>query len=230
MISVDIRGLDAVQRQLLGLAVEQLPYAMSLALNRTAFELQKVSRKRMEQAFEKPTPLIKGATRVEKSIKKNLTARIFISPGREVILRTHETGGDRGRQRLERIVVARGWMPGEYRAIPCELMPLDAYGNPKRAAVNEVALSILKFGVSGARDDDRRTFVIPVSSRSHLHPGIYRTLSMSYGRAIAPLYLFVPRARYEAILRWETTMVREALALLPGYTAEAVQRAVDTAR
>jgi hypothetical protein len=229
MIEIDIRGLDAVQRQLLGLAVEQLPYAMNLALNRTAFELQKVSRKQMEKSFEKPTPLIKGATRVEKSIKKNLTARIFISPGREVILRTHETGGDRGRQRLERIVVARGWMPGEYRAIPCELMPLDAYGNPKRAAVNEVVLSILKFGISGGWPD-RRIFVIPVGARSHLHPGIYRTLSQSYGRAILPLYLFVPRARYEAILRWETTMVAEALALLPGYTAEAVQRAVDTVR
>ncbi|MCO5763752.1 MAG: hypothetical protein NHG36_20000 [Chromatiaceae bacterium] len=230
MVEIDIRGLDAVQRQLLGLAVEQLPYAMSLALNRTAFTLQKDSRKRLEQTFEKPTPQIKGATRVEKATKQNLTARVLIDPRRAVVLRTHEFGGRRGQQRLERVIVGRGWMPGEYRAVPCALMPLDTYGNPQRKAVNEIMLSILKFGASGQRGDARRVFVISVGSRSHLHPGIYRTLSRATGRAIAPLYLFVPRAQYKAILNWEQTMVADALRVLPGYAAEAVDQALRTAR
>lgn len=229
MISVDIRGLAEVQSLLKNLAQDQIPYATMVAINNTAFATQKASRARLETAFDKPTPLIKGATRVEKATKQTLTATVYIDPKRALILQTHEEGGKRGHQALERFLVGKGWLPGSWRAVPGAGMPLDAYGNPKRAEVVKV-IAELNAGISGIATSNRRCFVIRPGQRSHLDPGIYRIRSRSEGRAILPLFLFVSTTQYRALLNWEETVATEAHRLLPDEAAKAVQRALATAR
>jgi hypothetical protein len=229
MIAIDVRGLDAVQRQLRNLASEQMPYALMVAINNTAFATQKASRARLEQAFDRPTRLIQGATRVEKATKQTLTAIVQIDPKRAVILQTHEQGGRRGNQALERFLVSQGWLPNGWRAIPSKEMPKDSYGNPRRAEVNKIMME-LGAGISGVKGSNRRTFVIRPGQRSHLAAGIYRVRSRSKGAALMPLYLFASVAQYRAILNWEETVTVEATRLLPDEAAKAVRRAMETAR
>lgn len=229
MITLNILGLNEIQRQFRNLAEEQMPYALMVAINNTAFATQKASRQRLEAAFEKPTPLIKGATRVGKATKQILTATVYIDPKRAVILKTHETGGARGDQRLERVLISNGWLPHGWRAIPSDMMPRDTYGNPKKAEVTKI-INELAVSISGVFGSNRRCFVIRPGQRSHLAPGIYRTLSRSRDRAIMPLYLFVATVQYRAILNWEGTVGAEARRLLPDEAAKAIQRALETAR
>jgi len=68
VINIDIRGLPEVQRMLRNLAEEQMPYAISSALNSTAFAIQRFEKQRMPTVFDRPTPLIQGAFRVEKAV------------------------------------------------------------------------------------------------------------------------------------------------------------------
>jgi len=211
------------------LAAEQIPYAMMVAINNTAFATQKASRQRLETAFNKPTPLIRGATRVEKATKETLTGIVYIDPKRAPILQTHEKGGQRGRQLIERFLMDRGWLPRGWRAVPGTGMPLDAYGNPKRAEVAKI-IAELNTGISGIAVSNRRCFVIPPGRRSHLVPGIYRIRSRSAGRAIMPLFLFISTPQYRAVLNWEGTVEAEARRLLPDEAAKAMRRALATAR
>lgn len=228
MINIDIRGMDEVQRALRGLASGQIPYALSVALNGTAFGVQKVGRKQLETVFDRPTPLIKGATRVEKATKETLTARVFIDPKRAAILETHEVGGPRGDQRLEKFLRGKGWLSPGWRAVPTDNMPTNSYGNPKQAEVTKIINGLPRAG--GIIGDRRRIFVIQPGLSIRMQPGIYRVKSRSSDMAIMKLYHFVNRAQYRARLEWLPTVEAEAFRLLPEQAIKAMQRAIDTAR
>lgn len=228
MIEVDIRGMAEVQRVLRGLVSGQIPYALTVALNGTAFGVQKVGRKQLETVFDRPTPLIKGATRVEKATKETLTARVFIDPKRAAILETHEVGGPRGDQRLEKFLRGKGWLPPGWRAVPTDNMPTNSYGNPKQAEVAKIINGLPRAG--GIAGDRRRYFVIQPGLAIRMQPGIYRVKSRSSDRAIMKLYHFVNRAQYQARLEWLPTVEAEAIRLLPEQAIKAMQRAMDTAR
>jgi hypothetical protein len=111
MIRVDVRGLAEVQAMLRNLASEQIPYATMVTLNNVAFGVRTESQKLLESAFDRPTPLIKGATRVAKATKAELTSKTYIDPKRAVILEVHELGIDRGSQKMERFLRTKGWLP-----------------------------------------------------------------------------------------------------------------------
>jgi hypothetical protein len=228
MIGIDIRGMPELQRMLRNLAKDQMPYAISSALNSTAFAVQKESRKRLESVFDRPTPLIKGATRVDKATKQNLAAKVFIDPKRESVLKVHEEGGKRGDQTLERYLRSKGWLAAGWKAVPTDKMPLNSYGNPRQAEVKKIITGLPV--VSGIRGQARRYFVVPAGSNRGLSAGIYRTLSRSGGRAIMKLYHFVSRTQYKKRLEWLPRMEVEARRLLPGLMTVAIERAIRTAK
>lgn len=227
MITLDIRGLPEIERMLRNLADEQMPFALSSALNSTAFAVQKFEKARIPTVFDRPTPLIKGAVRVEKATKQELTAKVYVDPKRAIILKTHEEGGRRGDQKLERYLRSKGWLASGWRAIPTDKMPTNSYGNPRQAEVNKLIAGLP--GISGVRGDKRRVFVIP-QQRGGLSPGVYRTLSRSAGAAIVKLYHFVSQAEYRERLGFVESARDEATRLLPGLMSAAIERAIRTAR
>ncbi len=228
MIAIDVRGLPEIQRMLRNLAEDQMPFAVSTALNSTAFAVQKESKQRIATVFDRPTPFIQSAARVEKSTKQSLTATVYIEPKRAQVLQWHEFGGARGRQRIEAWLQSKGWLPQGWRAMPGNEMPRNSYGNPKQGAITQI-MAALASGPTGPAST-RRYFCIPVGARSYLKPGIYRTRSRSAGAAVMPLYLFVSRAQYRAELDWGKTVEQAARRLLPEAMRAAIERAIRTAR
>lgn len=229
MISLGARGLEEVRRIFDRLGQDQMHYAAMIAVNNTAFSLLPKSRQHLAESFDRPTPLIKGATRVKKASKETLTAIVYIDPKRAPIIKTHELGGDRGDQLIERLLKGKGWLPSGWRAVPSSSMSRDAYGNPKRSEVNLI-VNELSAGISGNKASNRRCFVIPVGSSRPLQPGVYRTKSRAQGLAVMLLYIFVSRSQYRAILGWETAMQADAIQVLPTEAEKAVRRAIETAR
>lgn len=226
MINVDIRGMDAVQSKIKNLG-DQMPYALMVALNNAAFAVRSASQQDLTNSFDRPTRLVTGATRVAKATKATLEARVYIDPKRQLIVNPHEVGGLRGPQLIERFLIGKGWLPIGWRAVPGIDMPLDSFGNPKRAVVNQI-ITELQSGISGIKGSNRRCFVIRAGQVSHLFPGVYRI--KSNGRALSLMYLFVSSVTYRMRLSWESTMRETAIRELPAAAEKAVQRAIETAR
>jgi len=222
MITLDARGLPEIQRMLRNLAAEQIPYAVSSALNSAAFAVQKQQKARMPSVFDRPTPLVRGAFRVVKATKQELTAIVFVDPRRAPVLSTHERGGPRGNQRMERYLNSKGWLAAGHRAVPTDKMPLNSYGNPKASEVNKIIAGLpTAKGINGKR----RYFVIS-NQAGRLSPGIYRV----DGKVLKKLYHFTTTARYSQRLGFEESAQSEALRVLPGLMSAAIQRAIATAR
>jgi len=238
MIAIDVRGLPEIQAALRNLAETQMPFAMATALNSTAFAVQKVEKQRIQTVFERPTPLIQNAVRVEKAMKETLTATVYIDPKRSV-LSPHERGGSRGLKGFERVLRGKGWLPSGYRAVPSQSMARDSYGNPVRSEINRLMKwAQTATGYSGQRTKTQRYFCIPVGSRAALSPGLWLEAKGASGkgaggyrmRQVIPLLLFVSGVRYQERLEFVATAEQEARRLLPDAMRSAVQRAIDTAR
>lgn len=102
-LSADLRPmLDRLQN-----LQRQIPYALSNAINGTLFAVRQRSQRKLEAAFDRPTRLVTGATRVEKATKQTLVGRVYIDQKRVPVIVTHETGGTRGLQGLEQLLRER---------------------------------------------------------------------------------------------------------------------------
>lgn len=224
MIALDIRGINEAQRILNGVRADQLAYATARTINNTLFKLRPLSQQRLIAAFDRPTPLIQKATRVSKATKQTQEGKLFIDPRRASVLQVHEQGMARREQALERFLISNGWLPSGWRAVPCRAFPLDQYGNPKRSDIKRL-MTVLVSGSRGTRNA-KRYFVIRPERSARLKPGIYQTLN----REISPLFLFVSRAQYRAILNWQGEMEQHAIRILPDEAKSAVQHTMKTAR
>jgi len=73
------------------LADTQLPFAMSVIINRTMFNLRAESAERIKTVFDRPTPAIQKSTRVEKTTKTNFRGRLFLTELRTNLFIVHES-------------------------------------------------------------------------------------------------------------------------------------------
>lgn len=78
MISVKSNIADVTKR-LSKIQRKQIPFATSVALNDTAFGLQKEIKRQMPQKLDRPTPWTISGVQVKKSTKKNLTAVVYMA-------------------------------------------------------------------------------------------------------------------------------------------------------
>lgn len=149
MITVDIRGINEVQRVLSNLAEKQIPYATMLALNETAFATREAIQREIKSVFDRPTPWLVNQVTVRKATKQDLIAIVGTLEGiknqygenagfsrtssgvYERILAPHIVGGKREQKRSEQRLQRAGILPAGWIMVPGSGMPLDAYGNPK---------------------------------------------------------------------------------------------------
>jgi len=221
---IEIRNLPEVRQMLGDLADEQLPFAMSVAINRTLFKLRETSAERIKTVFDRPTPGTQKATIVTKTTKKNFNGRLSIAGPKTQLFRVHESGLQRNPVGFE---VKLG-LPANWFAVPTKNMPLNQYGNQLPAKKAQ----ILKAKSLGNRG--RREFLfIGVSSSGfdiisgRLSPGIYETKRGS--NELIKLYHYIKKVEYKPILEWEKRMNAKAEEILPGIVAASVELAVRTA-
>lgn len=199
-IKVDTKGIDAAMRRM-DQTAKQVRFAASVALTRTAKEVQKQMVKDMQGTFDRPSPYTLKGTFTTTATKAKLESIVGLKDKGmrvppAVLLKEFFSGGVRGGKPMEKALAGLGVLPTGWRAVPGAGMPLDAYGNPKRAVVREV-LGSLKSRLKTYKGRGKRMalvgyFVIPVGSSSHLHPGVY----WQSGKNIKPMFVFVQQAGY----------------------------------
>jgi len=182
------------------LGKRQIPFATSLALNKTAVEVKEKEQLTMRRDLDNPTPTTVKAIRVKRSTKRNLTAIIFILPAVARFLNYQIDGGTRPPR-------------GRTEAVPVSIR-LNQYGNIIGRRQGKIAKLL-------ARVD---TF----SGRVRGIPGIWQRQKSS-GR-LKLLVAYENKTRYRIRWRFYAIANREAIKTWPAAFRRSLQTAIATIR
>jgi len=223
-MKIEIRNLPEVRRMLGELAATQLPFAMSVIINRTMFKLREVSAEQIKTVFDRPTPAIQKSTRVQKTTKTNFNGKLFLDERRTNVFRVHESGLQRYQVNFEKKL----GLPDDWFAVPTKNMTLNQYGNQDPATKRK----ILQAKSAGNRGRREFLFISPSQSgfdnwSGRLSPGIYETKRGS--NELVKLYHYIKKVEYKPILQWEQLMNQKAENILPGIAKDSVEMAIRTA-
>ena len=196
MIKLNLSDIDTVTLKLNKLSSEIVPYAMNTLINESLIAVQDASGAHFRSVFDRPTPLIQNSVGITLSKVNLLKGKVFITEPRGIIIRPHEKGRTRGRQRLEWFLQSRGFLSEGAYAIPTFNMPRDSYGNPSQNKVTDIINSI---GQRGGGSSTRIFAVSMNDSKSRLKPGVYEATDKS----LKILYTFVGYVMYRPRTNWE---------------------------
>jgi hypothetical protein len=88
-------NIDEVTKGMSSMQKKQIPFATMLALNDTAFDLQRVYKAQTKQKFDQPTKFTQTGFAVKKAKKTDLTAVVFVTEKREDYMKLQVDGGVR---------------------------------------------------------------------------------------------------------------------------------------
>lgn len=109
----------------LGRMSKQVPFAASLAMNKTAESIQSVEKRKIQSDLDRPTPAVVKSIRVQRSSKRYLNAAVFVLPAISNFLHYQVEGGTRAPR-------------GRTEAVPVKIR-LNKYGNIPARRQNKIA-------------------------------------------------------------------------------------------
>lgn len=214
-ISVD---LASFQRDLNHVALNQIPFATSRAINKTALDIQATMRTHMHSVFtvRRPSYVDKAVKIKPFATKGSPTAVIAIDPPgeRDDILAKFEQGGEKRP------------LSGERLAVPVEARRGKA--GVVTAADRIKALNFKPHGRSGnVFVGDRRTIMIKKQGGRGV---ILQRIGRGKNARVKVLYSFRPKVRIKPVLQFEQTALRVVTKKFAGNFELAWQEAIATAR
>lgn len=133
--------IDVVEQGLVGMiddiTKKHVPFALALALTKTAQAAKPVVQKEMESVFDRPTPQTLNSVRVIPATKSRLYADVTLKDENpkgtppSKYLQPEIEGGPRRLKRSERALASRGILPSGMETVPGPAVDLDPYGNIK---------------------------------------------------------------------------------------------------
>lgn len=172
MIKIDV-DTKAVLAMLNGVS-RQLPYTISLGLNRAAQHVKEAEQAEMRRVIDRPTQYTMNSLKITPSTKQNLTASVWFKEpaGRQNhYLLPMVDGGPRKMKAWERSMGGK-WI------VPTRNTKLDQYGNFGRGQINRLRALYGQQTISGSSQlttsaAKARQFFRVNSQKGGLRPGIY---------------------------------------------------------
>lgn len=245
-VSIQITGLKEAQAQL-GAQAKQATYAASRALTTTAYAINERLRKDMSSTFKGgATAYTLRAFSVTKADKATLTATVALRTDTQGAALAYNkalghlfTGGPRKYKKLEGWLRGRRLLPAGFTIAPGAGMPVDSYGNMRRAALTEMLgvigtqltnLQVYRKTGAGKAQKSVGYFVILPGSKGGHHPGIYKRVQTGTSSGIIPMVLYVDPANYRKFIDLDK-LGREVVAqkFQPAFDAE-LARALANAK
>jgi len=124
MINVKV-DTSKTRKMLENITVKQLPYAITQAINNTAFKVKDAEVKALGRHLDRPTPFTQSAYEVVKANKARLIATIKARPIQEQYLQWQVDGGSRAPRRMANVV-------------PTANQSRNAYGNMTKGAIKSM--------------------------------------------------------------------------------------------
>ena len=206
MIAIEPFGIKQVIAGLDDVAKNQVPFALSLALNRTAQAVKSEIVKVMQSVFNRPTPYILNSLYIYAATKSNLTAEVLFKDQAQPMMIPQVEGGDRRMKRSEQWI-GRYWVPGKGAK-------LNAYGNISAGMITQI-LSILhrtpdpyqwqttKSKLKAQRIGKARDIFVLWHQKGHLRPGVYERVGKD--KHVVCLLLFINMPHYSKRLPFYET-------------------------
>lgn len=246
MLTVQITGLAAVERSLGDLG-RQARFAASVALNATAFEVNKRVKADMQRVFQGgASPYALRAFRVDRATKATLTSTVGLRTDAPAggtpyakALRHLFTSGQRDWKKLEGLLRGRGLLPQGLMAVPGRACPLDARGNIRRGALREM-LGGLGSGRGGLRVYRNAGaskgvkavgyFAAVPGNKTGLAPGIYKRVEQGGRSGLQPMVMFVRRGNWRQFIDLQKIGVAAVASTFNTEFNKALDNALRTAK
>jgi hypothetical protein len=139
MASDQVSGVDQVVANFREAAANQIPFAVSLALNKTANEVVAAEGGHATSAFDRPTPFTLNAFGMSPSNKQDLTASVFVKNIQSKYLEVESEGGPRSFKTFEERFTSDG-VP--QMMMPGAAMPRDQFGNVSKDKIIQIAQAL----------------------------------------------------------------------------------------
>lgn len=207
-----IRWTDAMTKQ--------LPFAISKALNNTAFDIRNSLNGATRQYFNNPVPFTQRAFLVNRSNKRNLTVDIYAERRRARYLRTLISGGQRGQKPFELrfLSEAQASMPKGSRLVPASIR-LTPAGNVSLASLRKIQQQLASKG--------RNSVFIGKPTGNSRPAGIYQRTAQG---KLKPLFIATPQASYRAMFPMQEIGTKVAERRFGQYLRSSLEQAIATAR
>lgn len=124
-------------------AADQVPFALAVALNKTAEKAAGNVKQSMQSVFDRPTPWVLNSLRVKRATKQLPEAELAFKDRNSVesarsMIEPHVFAGRRRTKPMEGRLRAMGMLPVGYNAVPGEAAQLDGYGNMSRGQISQL--------------------------------------------------------------------------------------------
>ncbi len=187
--SIKVEGLDALKNKLNSLPQKQIPFAIALALTRTAQDVKQAEYMEMQKVFDRPTPWTLRSLYIKPATKQNLEALVGFkdtSSNRVTtlpFLPPEIHGGERQMKRFEELLNRIGILPYGMYVTPGSGCPMDQYGNIPRSLIIQILSYFKAFLEQGhfANITEKRKAKLAVGSKKKRG---YRYF-VSYGKGTA---------------------------------------------
>jgi hypothetical protein len=212
----------------------QLPFALAVALTRTAIDVRAAEVDTMKRVFDRPTPYTLNAFQVRPATKQTLAAVVEQKQqqGKRDYLKREAIGGPRQSTALERLLAVKLPYAGILTAVlPADNARLDQYGNWSNGQRNEVlsAIGAMRDSLSNrtARSLKRKKnpskFFIPTSG---LPPAIYERTGRGQLKVILAFTAQAPT--YRPRFPFHQVAEDTAQAVFQGHLSAAFAKAATT--
>ena len=203
-------------------AASQVPFALSVAINKTAEKARLAVVAEMPRVFDRPTPWVLNSLRVKRSTKSSLEAELAYKDKNSVesarsMIEPHVNTGKRHYKAMEARLLNIGLLPSGYNAVPGAAAKLDANGNMSQGQISQLLNVLGSYTESGFNKANINTtkrlakgnvkkntygfayWVNKVGSTKarHLQPGVYQRVITGFGTSLKPVLIFVKQANYK---------------------------------
>jgi hypothetical protein len=221
VISISVtHNIDETIRRLQAQA-RQVPFAISLAINRTAQLVKEDEIHEMRDVFDRPTPYTLNSLYLKPSTKQTLTAKVWLkedtskgTPAAKYLLPQIQ-GGARRLKRFESALRRVGALPEGMVAVPATGAKFDPFGNMDRGQIVQILSYFRAFPEAGykanmtdkgraklARGSKKRlgvAYFVGAPADGKLPLGVWQRTTFAMGSAIKPVLLFVDAVHYQML-------------------------------
>lgn len=230
---------------------KQIRIATSIALTKTAKQVEAEEYIEIKRVFDRPTKYTLTGLFTKPSTKNNLEASVgikndvFKGTPAEKYLYPNIVGGGRNIKRFERAFINKGIMPKGYHAVPGSGVVLDSFGNIPAKFIVQLISYLGAFGEQGYRANmtsaGRAKFERAQSKsvagaatqyfvnkkKGNLPLGVYQRVRLSQGSAIKPIFIFVKQVNYKPRYNFQSKASEIAKKVFPQYLKESVMQSLQ---
>ena len=239
-LQINTQGYEST---LQGYEQNQLPFATSLAINRTLQKARNAIRGTLQISFDRPTPYTQNALQIIPSTKTKLYGEVKLKDSAGLsspssYLEPQVYGGARQAKRSEYLLQRKGFLPGGMLTVPGSGARLDAYGNMSRGQIVQIISALQanyasgytankSYRISARKNKNTDGIFVGKPAGGRLPLGVYQRTASG---ELKPLLIFVSSANYKVRLPFSdivgqvyvtnfqdelATALRDALVLTP---------------